>query len=545
MEQGHRDNSLPARIREGLPRLLPEYLIQQRWFGGKARTIESAAVLDLLPIPVDQHTAFLILAQVKYAEGEDDLYALPLIPATGEGARIPQGEGAASTLHLKPGPGSRELNLNNAFLNQRFNRALLDLIRNGSSIRGSEGELFASPFQAFHNLQDAGREPLEPSLMKAEQSNTSVRYGDRFILKFFRRLEEGVHPDLEIGTFLTEKASFKHAPPLCGALEYRRRNSPPIVLGILQAFVPNQGDAWRYTLDALEKFFQKISPSRRGTEHSAGPALSFMELCQAEFPPDAPELMGDYWDSSALLGRRTAQLHLALASGAGDPDFCPEEFSSSLRRSQGESMRDLTMKVLRDLEKRLADLPAQIQRGATHVLMREGEISGRFEAFTQMKMTGQLIRIHGDYHLGQLIHTGSDFVIIDFEGEPARPLMERRKKHCPVQDVAGMLRSFHYAACTALSRSALSPECAPGAREYLEPWAQTWQRWASARFLNEYRSTAGTCKFLPQSENEFAVLLDAYLLEKAVYELGYELNNRPDWVWLPLQGILQQLGPRA
>jgi maltose alpha-D-glucosyltransferase / alpha-amylase len=544
MEQAHRDNSLPAHIRLGLPRLLPEFLVQQRWFGGKARSIESAEILEVIPIAVGQRTAFLILARLKYTEGADDLYALPLIPLDTVGSQDSENTNGASTLRLKFERESQEIILANAFGDKSFSLALLDLMHNSSSIAGEAGVLSAIPAKSFHDAPELGSANLEPSLMKAEQSNTSVRYGNRYILKFFRRLEEGINPDLEIGVFLTEKASFEYAPPLCGTFEYRRSGAPAIALGILQAFVPNQGDAWRYTLGALEHFFQNLSSSPSGTKQSSLPSLPFMELCKSEFPPDVSERIGSYWDSAALLGRRTAQLHLALASGIENPDFRPEEFSSAFQRSQWESMRDLTSKVFRILGKRIATLPGPIQGVATTVLGRESEILGRLELFTQQKMTAELIRIHGDYHLGQVLYTGSDFVIIDFEGEPARSLEERRKKRCPVQDVAGMLRSFHYAAYTGLADCAMSQDADSRAYDRLEQWAQYWQRWISVRFLKEYLTVAGECAFLPKSEEEFAVLLNAYLLEKAVYELGYELNNRPDWVRLPLQGILQLIGPR-
>jgi maltose alpha-D-glucosyltransferase/alpha-amylase len=235
---------------------------------------------------------------------------------------------------------------------------------------------------------------------------------------------------------------------------------------------------------------------------------------------------------------------LALSSGAKNPNFRPEAFSSAFQHSQWESMRDLTSKVFRILEKQIASFQGELQTLATDILGRESEILGRFDSIAQQKMSAELIRIHGDYHLGQVLYTGSDFVIIDFEGEPARPLEERRKKRCALQDLAGMLRSFHYAAYTGLANFALSQNADSRVREHFEPWAQYWQRWISVRLLKEYLKVAGGCAFLPKSEEEFAVLLEAYLLEKAIYELGYELNNRPDWVRLPLQGILQLMGPR-
>jgi maltose alpha-D-glucosyltransferase/alpha-amylase len=538
MEPSLRHNSLPNLIREKLPRQLPEFLAQQRWFGGKARAIQSAEILDVIPIVMGKRTAFLILVRVIYTQEDNDLYALPLIATEENLLPISPALDSISALHLKLEGDGRETILYNAFLDADFSKAVFDFVRTGSTSNGGVGELTAFPLRVFQDLLDAGGAPPDPSLMKAEQSNTSIRYGDRFILKVFRRLEEGINPDLEIGAFLTGSTSFKNIPPLCGALEYNRSHAPNIVVGILQAFVPNQGDAWRYTLASLENFFEKASSIKDWAAKPLLPPISIIKLCQAEFPLDLPELIGSYWDSAALLGRRTAQLHLALASDFGNADFVPEEFTESARRAQRESMRDLTLNVFRILEQRIAKLPTSVQNDAANILKQEGEIQDRFDALTHQKMTGKLIRIHGDFHLGQVLYTGSDFVIIDFEGEPARPLEERRRKRSPVQDVAGMLRSFHYAAYTGLSIQALKIDADPKTREGLERWAQYWQRWVSARFVGEYLKVTGQSHILPQSEGELSILLGAYLLEKAVYELGYELNNRPEWAGLPLRGIL-------
>ena len=208
-------------------------------------------------------------------------------------------------------------------------------------------------------------------------------------------------------------------------------------------------------------------------------------------------------------------------------------------------MLDLASHVLRTLERLFATLPDSARAKAESVLKREKELLARFDSFARQEMTGKLTRIHGDYHLGQVLYTGLDFVIIDFEGEPARSLEERRAKRCPLQDVAGMLRSFHYAAHTALAKQTFGLSAGEAVGDKLAAWADYWQSWGSARFLSDYLHLASQADFLPPSEGELSLLLDAYLLDKACYELGYELNNRPDWVKLPLEGILQLLGEDA
>ena len=539
MPKDQHPNSLSSTILENLPRILPDFLPRQRWFGGKARTIKAATILETIKIPFGDQIAYVVLSRINYTEGNDETYAIPFMR---EG---PQGEGAAiasadSKSSLKLETQGAKTVLYDAFLDNDFSRALFESIRDGKSYQGTAGELVGRPTSMFRDAKEGIESVSEPHLMKGEQSNTSVRYGERSILKFFRRLEQGMNPDVEIGTFLTEKASFGHSPAVCGILEYRHPQMQTCALGILQDFVLNQGDAWRYTLSVLNDYLVGAPPKEAGSE----PLVRKVPLSESrnlEIPDDVPGEIGDYWESAGLLGRRTGELHVALASDSADPDFRPEQFSADFQRSQYDSMRGLANQVLRVLEKRFATLDVSIREDARRVLDREKEMLGRFEAFANHKLTANCIRIHGDYHLGQVLYTGSDFVIIDFEGEPARPLAERRKKRCALQDVAGMLRSFHYAAYTAhYSQESNTDPQLPGRNKSLL-WTQYWLWWVSVQFLQKYLSAAANSQFLPSSQDEFAILLDAYLLEKAIYELGYELNNRPDWVRLPVQGILELL----
>jgi trehalose synthase-fused probable maltokinase len=537
-------NSLTQQIRNFLPQVLPAFLTRQRWFGGKARAIRAAEVLDVIPIEGSSREAFVVLARLKYSEGRGDVYAVPLVRAPDESASQPDGAETLPRLVLRGEDHQEGPVFHDALADEQFASVLLDAIASDRDFGGQAGEIKTWSTQSFRGWKLANSD-LRPSLMRAEQSNTSIRFGDRLILKFYRRLEEGINPDLEIGIFLADKAAFPHTPPLAGALEYRRAGGPTMTLGTLQAFVPNQGDAWRYTLATLDSFLEKIALSASVTEKPTSSLRGVAELREARTPPDVPATIGEYWYSAGLLGRRTAQLHLALASNSEDPSFRPEPFSPSFQQSQHRSMRDLASHVLRTLKRRLESVPDSTRGKAETVLKREKELLERFDSFAQHKMAGKLIRIHGDYHLGQVLYTGLDFVIIDFEGEPARSLEERRAKRCPLQDVAGMLRSFHYAAHTALAKQTfgLSPSEAVG--DKLAAWADYWQSWVSARFLSEYLNLASQADFLPASEGELSLLLDAYLLDKACYELGYELNNRPDWVKLPLEGILQLLGEDA
>ncbi|MBI4495423.1 MAG: putative maltokinase, partial [Deltaproteobacteria bacterium] len=407
-------------------------------------------------------------------------------------------------------------------------------------IKGGAGGAVAWPEKGFRQLRGPGDLSLEPVLLKGEQSNTSIVYGNRLILKLFRRLDLGPNPDLEIGRFLTRKG-FPHVPPVAGALEYLPEKGESITLGVLHGFVPNQGDAWTYTLDILKNSFEQALAQREKLEQMELPDDSHLPLAHPELPPLAQEWIGPYLESARLLGQRTAELQLALSGPTEDPSFIPEPFSQLYQRSYYQSLRNLNAQVLRHLRRRIADLPEAVRPEAQRVLDLEGAILNRFRWIREVKLPGLRIRCHGDYHLGQVLYTGKEFIIMDFEGEPDRPLGERRIKRSPLRDVAGMLRSFHYAAYAALFAQMESGLIRPELFPLLEKLPPFWSFWVGVVFLREYLERMGPSPLLPRSREEIQSFLHVLLLEKAVYELGYELNHRPGWVQIPLAGIRRLL----
>jgi maltose alpha-D-glucosyltransferase/alpha-amylase len=519
-----------------LAEVLPDYFQRCRWFGGKARGIKAAQVVEAIPLPLDGVTVYFTLVNISYIQGEPETYALPLAVAVGQkGKRLQKGQPQCVVAHLQ-NPDQAGI-LYEAMAEPSFCQTLLGSIERRRHFRGVAGELQASATKVFRHLRGHPEADLTAAIMKAEQTNTSIAYGDRFVLKMLRRVEEGVNLDLEIGRFLTERTSFAHNAPVAGYLEYRRNRQEPVTLGILHGFVANQGDAWNYTLDALGHYFETALAQRAEIIPELLPPKPLLAMTREEIPAPAKEIIGLYLESARLLGQRTGELHLALASRWADPDFAPEPFSTLYQRSIYQSMRNLTARVLQLLRARINYLPDQVKGEAIRALECEDAVFQRFHAVLEQTITAMRIRVHGDYHLGQVLYTGKDFVIIDFEGEPARSLTERRLKRSPLRDVAGMLRSFHYAAHHAIFARLSRPEDLPA----MEQWAAFWQLWVSAGFLQSYLEVAGQGGFLPREEEQFQVLLDAFCLEKAMYELGYELNNRPEWVKLPIQGILQLL----
>ena len=532
---------LAGKARAALEEILPGYLRTCRWFGGKARRIKAAAIRDVVPVSNTDSMYYLTFVQVEFGEEEAETYALPIAYGTGDKRTAllrNHPEGAIARLQLQGECG--EGVLYDAMLEPGFCSALLEAIARPHTRRGREGEFVPMHTRVFREIRGPEHIPLAPALLQAEQSNTSVVYGDQFILKLFRRLESGVNPDLEIGRFLTERG-FPHIPPVAGALEYRKGRAEMLTLAILQGFVRNQGDAWKYTMDHLSHYFDAAMARRDEVGALSLPQGHPQDLMLDEPPRQAVNTIGTYLESARLLGLRTGEFHLALASAPDDPAFAPEPFSKLYQRSLYQSMRSLTGQVLQLLRRNLSKIPEVARERAEAVLGAEDRILQCFNALARARITAMRLRCHGDYHLGQVLVSGKDFVIMDFEGEPARPLSERRIKRSPLRDVAGMLRSFHYAtynALFALRERGLARTQDLALVQFL---AEFWYLWVSAVFLKAYFDTASRGNFLPQSREELRVLMDAYLLEKVIYEIGYELNHRPDWINIPLQGALAQL----
>ena len=529
---------LLASFGKSLPPILQDFLARRRWFGGKARVIQSVEVSDVVPLLSSDPQVYLFLIDIEYAAGLGEMYALPLRLAMDE-EQSPDGEPAPS-LRISWENASRKIVLYDALSNPPFLTFLLEAVARGHRFTGVHGEVRAVPAAALRSIWEPSQGPLAASLMKGEQSNSSIVYAKRLMLKLFRRLEEGLNPDLEIGSFLTEKTEFRNVPTLAGHLEYVSNDGKRSTLGILQNYVPNYGDAWQYTLKALAAYYEEAQ-SASGIQLGQLPNAPILALADCEVPSDAKQRIGSYLESARLLGVRTAQLHVALSATPDQTAFGAEPFTAAHQRELVESTLDLITRTFQSLRQQRERLPQGVREEASKVLKLEERLRQRVSLLEGFKISAMRTRIHGDYHLGQVLFTGDDFVIIDFEGEPARPLRERRSKNSPLQDVAGMLRSFHYAAYAPLLAEISGREVTQEGLNSLEVWAQYWQTWVSATFLKAYLGTSGSASSLPQSREELAVLLDAYVITKAVYELGYELNNRPRWLRIPLQGVSKLL----
>jgi maltose alpha-D-glucosyltransferase/alpha-amylase len=304
---------------------------------------------------------------------------------------------------------------------------------------------------------------------------------------------------------------------------------------MLQIHVANEGDGWTWTVEELERYYENCAPLEFPPQHASQEVTDFFELSGQPTPALARDHVGIYLDSAAALGRRTAQMHLALASPTDDPAFSPEPTAAEDLLSLATELRKHATRVLAVLKASVSQLPDEVVEVAGLVLARRRRILDSFTRLDARDIRALRTRIHGNYYLGQVLRVKTDYIIRDFEGEPARPLLHRRAKHSPLKDVAGMLRSFSYGAyVTLMNYTARRPEDVAK----LMPWARLWERSTVGAFLRAYRETAGNAEYLPSDPADFRQLLQAYLLDKALYELLYELNNRPAWVRIPLEGIL-------
>jgi maltose alpha-D-glucosyltransferase/alpha-amylase len=539
--------------KRGLEKVLPGFFATRRWFSGKAKTVRAASLWDVIPLRTNgvQSRVAIVLVRLEYNDGEPEGYLVPLAFGDEQQIRASESLGPATILARLEvdNAGARTSGvLYDAFGEEDLSQLLLEMIASRRRFHGGKGVLSGRPSRAFRRMRLHAAEPLKVAVMKAEQSNSTLLYGDQFLLKLFRRLQEGVNPELEIGAFLTDVVAFPHAPPLAGAIEYIMPDRPTVTVGILEGFVHNEGNAWTYTLDRVQEYFEEIIIKKPASEVPADllPRTPLLALAKAETPPLADNLFGPYLESIALLGRRTAEMHIALAAHTDLPHFGEEPFSQLYQRSLYQALRNSAARSLSMLRGKLANnAPHEVQVEGGAVMAREAEMLDRMRPVIQQKIGAMRIRCHGDFHLGQVLYTGNDFVIIDFEGEPGRSIGERQLKASPFRDVAGMLRSFDYACYSAFADPLGGAVTGSEESTRLRRWMQFWTTWTSAAFLKSYLAVADGHSFIPRQPESAQLLLDIYLFEKALYELRYELNNRPDWAHIPLHGILQLLDKTA
>jgi len=495
---------------------LPRFIEVQRWYASKGTKITRARLADHVQWEHGDRRWLLPLVDLE-GLGERSGYFVPLALAWED-----HDEERLKNLTLAALAKVRQQAnigvMGDAFADEVFCRALVAAIGAGVELPAASGQFHFRPTAAYGEVAGSAADiaVLPVARPHALSSNTIVMLGERLFLKGYRRLRGGVNPEIEIGRHLTDVVHYPHCVPIAGALEYTAANGVVVSLALVQAFVANQGDGWSYTLAYLERFLEPLRTS-------------------AETVP--PDVHGAYLALVQTLGVRSAELHVALARSTGDPAFDPEplvadDLAALRQRALAEAQESFTL-----LQARVDQLGDAERDEARALLQQLERVRARIAALAAEGGGGVKIRYHGDYHLGQVLVTRNDFVIIDFEGEPARSFEERRAKGSALRDVAGMLRSFDYARWSALRRVAHGSD----ELDKLTPHAQAWEQQARAAFLTGYqRGVRGTP--LAVAVEPGSGLLGLFEFEKALYELRYELGNRPDWVSVPLQGIKALLG---
>ncbi len=502
-----------TRLRSQLEeRVLPQYIAGQRWYAAKGAAIARARLADHAIWPAKAGEWLVALFDVEGA-AESVRYFAPLALAFQDHEEPRWGRLQAAAV-ARVRQQARTGVLADALADEGFCKTLVDQIGAGGERQLAHGRLRFTATRLYSQLRPEPGAELASGQPLAQSTNTALKLGDRLFLKAFRHIEPGLNPELEVGRFLTEIAHFPHVVPLAGAVEYLGNDGSFATLALLQAFVANQGDGWDYTLNYLVRFLED--------PRTAAPV-----------PTDAH---GAYLALMHTLGLRTAELHRALATPTGDPAFEPEPITPDDARMWRARVREQAAQTL-DLVSRPADLPEAVRQDAAALLAHRDAVFALIESLGTAP-AGIKIRHHGDYHLGQVLLQRNDFVIVDFEGEPARPLAMRREKSSPLRDVAGMLRSFAYAGHAAVQRCTVET---PDDRARWKPLLAGWESEARAAFLSAYDHCARAAHLYASLEDA-RPLLRLFELEKALYELRYELRNRPEWTSIPLATLLDFAG---
>ena len=525
---------------DGLERAIKTYLTDTAAPHGKERTIRDVTIRAAARLPTLAPAA-LITVHAEFLHGDTQFRALRLGFAAQDAvsgvvpgavvAQLVKGNELAGVLY-------------DARTDPTYAAALLHGIAGDSAVPFDNGDVAAAHFPRFDDTFAPDEVPEPITLHRSRQHDLTVTYGTKAVMKTLERLEPGPHPAVELGRFLTEETTYDRAAPVLGCVQLRPATGDPLTMGVLYGFVPNEGTAWQFTLDVLSRFYEGVL-AHPLTPPAPAPAEAW--LAADLLPPsEGRELLDAYLQTAAKLGRDTAVLHRALASGT-TPALAAEPFGKLYQRAVYQGMRTRIGLMFRELTHRLPDLPADARELGQALIAAEPELTRRCRGVLRPEVTGHRIRVHGNYHLGELLYTQSGFMVIDFEGDPDRPLSERRIKRSPLRDVADMVRSIHYAALTPL----FGPEDAPGKfsgviraedRRELLGWARFWATWVAARFVRVYLADMAGTGLLPSDLTVGRDLLELLMLEKAVGELSAELEHRPARAAIPMIGLLDLLG---
>ncbi|HEY0721207.1 MAG TPA: maltose alpha-D-glucosyltransferase [Gammaproteobacteria bacterium] len=513
--------TMAAKLRAQLEsEIMPAFMAVQRWFTTQGEPLDHLEIVDLVIWAGEHESWFWLWPRVYYKSGMQRVYSLPLAIGWGE----------SDDPHIRPllpvalarfRQRARVGIIYDGVMDEAFLRSLIKAMASSAEAATGSGNLKFVASTSYSSL--VGEEvPSGLSYPRLEGTNSTIILGDRLFIKLYRHVEKGINTEVEMCRFLTEVSRFANISPLAGTVDFVAHDGTSATLVLVQGYVANQGDGWNYTLDYLERFLEDC-------------------LFRPQSIPDVPaERHLDFRWLIQILGQRTGELHRALCKMSGDPAFDPEPIQSKDLHLWSEQVSlDLQATIEKLQAFRTAIPEAQLPAIERFMAAKEAFLE-RIAELTPNTVHAVKTRYHGDYHLGQVLLTHNDFVIIDFEGEPERSLNERRLKHSPLRDVAGMLRSFNYAGAIALTNSTQEH---PSERERLLHYIQEWEMSAAEAFMAGYREGVGQSPSCPHDLKQAGQLVELFILEKGFYEVRYELDHRIEWVGIALGGLLEKVNP--
>ncbi|MEX0288611.1 MAG: trehalose synthase [Flavobacteriaceae bacterium] len=501
--------------------VLEDYVVAQRWYGGKSSKLKYIELQEYFRIQQKEEMYYGLLLEVNFEEAFYQHYFLPIAFVSDESF-------AEKDRILPLAIKGQEGFIIDAVNLESFRRLVFERI-----VNAEPNDTTKVQYHKSTNFNEVAY--VSSKFMGLEQSNTSIIINDTSVIKFFRRIYADKNPDYEMSRFLSERKSYKNTPAYQGSLNIIDSENVNITIALMQELVPNQGDAWEYWLRELHKIFSNLEYKNINVAHLPTTSM-FQRLNIKDVPPEIIDWAGlNIFLKLQVLARRTAEMHIALGSEFEDTAFTPTHFNGDYEVWLKNRLLYQFQNRLNTVENSLHRLEGRSLELAKEFLERKNEIRKRFVAFDWTKLKGERIRVHGDYHLGQILVKDDDFYLLDFEGEPESTIRDRKVKQPPLKDIAGIFRSFHYAVYATIFNQG---ESYPYSQEDLFTAGEVLYRFFIGVFLEEYVSLIQEHNLNIGYNQERIFLLKYCMLEKAVYELGYEMNSRPRWAVIPLEGIM-------
>ncbi len=512
--------------------ILPGYVQACRWFAGKSSTIKQVRIQTVLPVAAGSVGFYILILEVQFKESFSHQYLLPISFIY----QLSELEEIESQAICRMVADTTDGFIYDALYVSAFREMIFENILKNKIVHPDIGSI---KFEKADSFSVKSNKNIDSHILKAEQSNTAVIYNDQYFFKWYRRVFPESNPDLEISRYLNQN-HFNHTAQYCGGISWNRPNKPPISFGLLQQKLANEGDSWNWMLDEVNRFFIQLDKDPKGSFNYHANEKLFEPIKPKDLAPQVTEMVSPRLiESIILMGKRTAQMHLALASDHSQTDFKPVPFNPDYSVWLKNKVTYLFDQRIGLLEKNINKLRGLAREYGQTFLDRRNEVLEEILGFDESKLCSMRTRVHGDYHLGQVLMHDMDFYILDFEGEPESTIRDRKVKQSPLKDVAGMLRSFHYAVY-----ATLFDESKKWTRSQTDQFeiAERFYQLVCGLYMHGFIKTAIKGSLDIGYKPEIQYLLRFHLLEKAVYELGYELNSRPAWAIIPLRGIMKIMG---